>query len=327
MYRFSLGRLVTLCPQCHRRTFKPYIDNRTGRPLDAAVCGRCNREVKCGYHLPPAQCPGGEASRLPFPPGWHGRRDAAPPMRPDFLKTPPAPTVDSLRADNLFRCMAARFGEDRALAVFTAYRVHHCGWEGRRPASHASRAETGGGTPPLPGGATAFFLLDSQMRCRSAKLMRYNPDGHRRKSGNPAANVTWLHSLMGLKGFRYCGCFFGAHLAAARPDARLVLVESEKTALAMACYDDDDSVVYMATGGASAVNPKHYDPADEYSRFDVLRGRDVVLYPDADMVPRWDEAAGALRSLCRTVSVVDITAPPFSLTASQDMADRLLDSN
>ena len=74
-------------------------------------------------------------------------------------------------------------------------------------------------TPVYPGdgcgGATAFFLLDSQMCCRSAKLMRYNSDGHRRKSDNPAANVTWLHSLMGLKGFRYCGCFFGAHLAVA----------------------------------------------------------------------------------------------------------------
>lgn len=47
------------------------------------------------------------------------------------------------------------------------------------------------------------------------RLVTLCPQCHRLKSDNPAANVTWLHSLMGLKGFRYCGCFFGAHLAVA----------------------------------------------------------------------------------------------------------------
>lgn len=54
-YRFSLGKILDRCPQCGRRTFKPYMDNATGLPLDAAACGRCNREVKCRYHMTPAQ--------------------------------------------------------------------------------------------------------------------------------------------------------------------------------------------------------------------------------------------------------------------------------
>ena len=52
-YRFTLGRQKTICPRCGHRDFKPYIDMATGEPLDVNVCGRCNRENSCRYHLRP----------------------------------------------------------------------------------------------------------------------------------------------------------------------------------------------------------------------------------------------------------------------------------
>ena len=298
-HRFSLGKITAQCPQCGRRTFKPYVDNATGLPLDADACGRCNREVNCRYHLTPAAwfAAGGHAAAVP--PGWK----PPPPPPPDYISAPPAQAVEHLRRDTLYRYLCGLFGEERVLEVFNRYHVAHSYWNG---------------------GATAFFLTDAGGRCRSAKLMRYGEDGHRLKGANPAANVTYLHTLLGLKPFSFRACFFGEHLAAAEPQKTLVVVESEKSALVMACDDSRGKHVYLACGGASAIVPRPEVLADPCGRLAPLRGRDVILYPDADMMPRWDDAANALRTWCRTVYVVDVAAPPYALTGSQDIADHII---
>lgn len=299
MYRFSLGKITVQCPQCGRRTFKPYVDNATGMPLDACVCGRCNREFKCGYHYTPTQwfAAGGKAAPVPV-----GRRPAPLPP-PDFINPVPEQPLDILRRDALFAFLCGIFGEERVLAVFRSYHVIHANWHG---------------------GATTFFLTDECGNIRSAKLMRYGSDGHRIKSDNPAENVTYLHTVLGFKQFRYRSCFFGAHLAAAYSDRALIVVESEKTAIIMACADSTGRFVFMACGGASAIRPRPDILTDPYGRFAPLKGREVILYPDADMVNRWDEAADALRRWCRSVYNVDITASPYFLTGSDDIADYIL---
>lgn len=83
---------------------------------------------------------------------------------------------------------------------------------------------------------------------------------------------------------------------------------------------------YLATGGCSALNPRKADPDDPYSRFNILRDRHVILYPDADMIHKWMDAADALRPVCRTVRAVDVRREPFSLTGSQDIGDYILES-
>ncbi|MEZ3525149.1 MAG: hypothetical protein K1V77_06275 [Muribaculaceae bacterium] len=52
-YPFRLGRMAIRCPRCGHREFKPFVD-AAGRILDP-TCGRCNRELKCGYFLPPSR--------------------------------------------------------------------------------------------------------------------------------------------------------------------------------------------------------------------------------------------------------------------------------
>ena len=297
MQRFSLGKLIAVCPRCGRRTFKPYIDNATGQPLDAA-CGRCNREVNCRYHLPPSQwfAAGGHAA--PAPGGW----TPPPPPPPDFV-TLPRQNVERLHDDTLFNFLCRHFERERVADVFQRYHVTHAYWHG---------------------GATTFPLVDAEGHCRSAKLMRYGSDGHRLKGDNPAFNVTWLHTILRLKPFNFRACFFGEHLATADPEKTLIVVESEKTALIMACDDCLDKHVYIACGGASAIVPRPELLSDPYGRLAPLKGRNVVLFPDADMTARWTEAANALTAWCRTVRIVDITAPPYSLTGSQDIADHII---
>ena len=67
-YRYSLGKLTTVCPACGRRTFKPYVNNLTGQPLARDRAGRCNRQYKCGYHLSPREYFINHPMQLP--PGW-----------------------------------------------------------------------------------------------------------------------------------------------------------------------------------------------------------------------------------------------------------------
>ncbi len=41
------------CPQCGKRTFKPYVHADTGDPVNQDAFGRCDRENDCGYHVKP----------------------------------------------------------------------------------------------------------------------------------------------------------------------------------------------------------------------------------------------------------------------------------
>lgn len=300
MHRFSLGKMVTVCPQCHHRSFKPYVDNASGRALDAQVCGRCNREVKCKYHFTPAQWfeAGGKVAAPPA--GW----TPPPPLPPDFVEVPKIRQTAMLEDDALFRWLCGFFPKERVREVFAEYGVRHARWNG---------------------GATAFFLTDEEGRCRSAKLMRYGADGHRRKNGRPQDNVSWMHTVCGYRGFRFRACFFGAHLAAKYPDRTLCLVESEKTALIMALEDESGLFTFMATGGASALMPRPEVLADPWGRLRPLKGRHLILYPDADMVDRWMEAANGLRGWCKTVQLCDVRNLPWGLTGSADMGDLIIE--
>jgi hypothetical protein len=43
------------CPNCRKaKSFTRYVDTRTGKYIHS-TCGRCNREINCGYHYTPAQ--------------------------------------------------------------------------------------------------------------------------------------------------------------------------------------------------------------------------------------------------------------------------------
>ena len=301
--RFSLGKLVTVCPQCGHRTFKPYIDNATGQPLDENICGRCNREVNCAYHFPPSRwfaagnrIEGNLKLRLNYAPPR--------PRLPDFVVLPPAESIERLRTDNLFCYLSLRFGERRVYDVFTDYHVVHSSWMG---------------------GATAFYLVDAENRARSAKVMRYGTDGHRLKGDEHVFTVNYQHSILHIKPFSYRACFFGENLAAKNPSKPIYIVESEKTALIMSCADRSERNIYLASGGCCALKPQLGDRSDPFSRFNILKGRCVTLIPDADMIAKWMDAAVALKKICSTVKFLDVTCAPFSLTGSQDIGDYVME--
>lgn len=311
-YRFSLGRMTAVCPACHRRTFKPYVDNVSGHPIASEV-GRCNRENNCAYHLSPRQyfrdhaLPGETVTGDERLEAWQRPE----PRKPSFIDmTVRDRGLRLYYADRLYRFLERRFGTEATRAAFTRYAV---------------------GTASYNGSSTVFWLIDRDNRVRSGKVMTYDEQTGRRVKPSSARGgrspIVFAHTLLGLKDFNYVGCLFGEHLAAAFAERPVVMVESEKTALILECCQCSEGkrdYAFVATGGASGLTVRDEMMDDPSYRLNFIRGRRLILVPDADMVGQWQQAAMKLMPYARSVKVIDVTKPPFSLTGSDDIGDYAL---
>lgn len=132
-------------------------------------------------------------------------------------------------------------------------------------------------------GDVIFFQIDREGRCRTGKVMKYDPvTGHRIKDDSSICPVTWIHALMKRRGLLpeewvLSQCLFGEYLLSRYPDRTVALVESEKTAVICAGFIPE--YVWLATGGKTRLGNK----------LDVLSGRKVVAYPDVDAYDYWRE--------------------------------------
>lgn len=302
-YQYRLGKKVMTCPRCHRRTFKPYLD----RDLEVLHpdCGRCNREINCGYHLPPRQFFELTGQTRPR----QSRPSAAATARPEPLRPSLIDPVNIERFRNsdfvycpIFTLLTRAFGADAALTAFALYDVGY----------------------DLRSNMTIWWIKDARGGIRSGKMMRYRLDGHRDKTTRYP--FQWSHTYNGLTDFNYVGAHFGSHLLRGTPEETVVLVESEKTALVLTAWllrhGMGHHYTVLATGGCSGLN---VDPAlmdDPHYRHHPLRGRRLLLIPDADATGRWREAARPLLRYTRSLRLWDISRyAPFP---SADIADIIL---
>ncbi len=300
-YRYRLGKKRGRCPACGHLTFKFYLDTRTGEILDP-TCGRCNREVNCRYHKPPSELEPGLREH-PELPHMYECSEISPLVFSRSLRLDPA-------CNSLLRYLATLFGLSRARRAMQLMDV---------------------GSARAFGGSPVFWLRDRQGRVRSGKVIAYDPlTGHRVKASPGGKPTTgWAHTLLGYRKFRLASCFFGEYRAALHPERKIVLVESEKTALMLkaAMLDTPDENLYepLATGGAAnlfAVDTARM-ASDPTYRLNILYRRSVIIVPDADMVARWRATKKALTPYCNSVELVDVTRPPYSLHGSDDIADYL----
>lgn len=138
---------------------------------------------------------------------------------------------------------------------------------------------------PWKDGRVAFWQIDHQGRPRSAKLMRYETNGHRDKKENPG----WIHNQEGIRDkcdldhHEFRTCPFGMHLLKKYPDAIVNVVESEKTALICAnAYGHPENSLWLAVGGISFLKPEVLQPI-------IDQGRNIWLWPDKDGVNDWTQ--------------------------------------
>ncbi len=137
-------------------------------------------------------------------------------------------------------------------------------------------------------GRVIFWQIDNDERICDGKVMSYGPDCHRRKEKE--YTPTWVSALLTK---RHGGkqesdmvrhCLFGLHLLKDRDLQPVAVVEAEKTAVILSAYYPQ--YVWLATGGLFEVQPEKFRP---------LKGRKVILFPDADPDGKayayWYEAA------------------------------------
>ena len=166
-------------------------------------------------------------------------------------------------------------------------------------------------------GDVIFYQFDLQGRCRTGKVMKYNPDtGKRIKDESQPGRITWVHTLLKKQlpeGWSLQQSLFGEHLLTKYPDKPVVLVEAEKTAIIGAAVMPECN--WLATGGKGQLN----------DRVDVLEGRKVVAFPDADAYDTWMEKVAERPWLSIHVSDYILRkATPEQQAAGADVADLLI---
>ena len=121
--------------------------------------------------------------------------------------------------------------------------------------------------------------------------MQYNPETGRRLKHESGA-IDWVHSKLKKSGtisenFNLQQCFFGEHLLKIYPEKPVAIVESEKSAL-IACAIFPD-LIWLAAGNLNGLS---------LEKCQVLKGRDVMLYPDLGAYEKWSLKAKEIKKQC-----------------------------
>ncbi|PVY43264.1 DUF6371 domain-containing protein [Pontibacter virosus] len=291
-----------MCPECHQpNSFSRYIDTENADAYLADVVGKC---LACTYHHTPKEyLVTGEQEQAspvkpkpkPIPAPARNITPAASYVPTDVFKG----SLQAYQANHFTGFLQHLFGPDLTALLIARYFI---------------------GTSKHWPGATVFYQIDSEGGIRSGKIMLYHADtGKRVKDPVKGAGfVTWLHSALKLKDYQLSQCFFGEHLLKTEPRKPVGIVESEKTAIIASAYLPE--FVWLATGGKGMLKEQ---------KCHVLKGREVVLYPDLNAHEEWSRLASELSSVTSfTVSeLLNSKAGEAERIAGLDLADYLIALN
>lgn len=292
-----------VCPECGRkRVFARYIDTESGKYLAPNV-GRCNREVKCGYHYTPKKY---------FNANKHLIFSSQVQPRFKRLQRPfPQSNPVSYIPIEAFRQSLKRHSQNN----FVKYLVSLFGSKltGRLIDNYFI------GTSRHWPNATVFWQIDSFGQVRTGKIMLYCPNTGKRIR-EPFSHISWAHTLLKLKGFNLKQCFFGEHLLKTEINKPIAIVESEKTAIIASVYLPQ--FIWLAAGSISNLNTE---------KFKILTGRKVFLFPDVNGYEKWRKKALEIEAIvfCEIFvsDILETNATILDKEKSLDIADYLIKQN
>lgn len=323
------------CPACRKpRCFTLYLHGSTGLPIHPTV-GRCNHEIHCGYHYPPRQYFADhselssasanshlQSSSKPSSPNGHPESSSKP--DPLHISAPlhlpkgilsPAPQrkpperldliplqylIDSASFNsNFIRFLCDHFPRERIEEAMEHY------------ALGATRDRK-----------VIFWQMDVNGHVRTGKMMQYDPlTGKRLRDRH--GGIDWVHSCLKRRhrlpaDFNLRQCYFGEHLLRRYPERPVALVEGEKTAVIGSMIYRD--FIWLAAGNLNGLTPE---------KSEVLRDRDLLLYPDAGCYDKWAEKMKRLREQlsCRVEisELIERHASQHQRAAGYDLADYILE--
>ena len=162
-------------------------------------------------------------------------------------------------------------------------------------------------------GATVFWQIDLKGKVRTGKIMLYSPNTGKRVR-EPHNCITWVHTALKLNDYNLKQSLFGEHLLKDKTKP-VALVESEKTAIIASVYLPQ--YIWVAVGSISNLKPE---------RCNVLKGRNVALYPDLKAFDKWSEKAKELSHITSFVvsDLLERKAPETDKLEGYDLADYLI---
>ncbi len=314
-YRFHLQKYrpgsKTVCPGCGRKAcFTRYIDEE-GQVSFPDNVGKCDHINSCGYHYTPKEYFHDNPTVKDTLTGQDGYGNVASTVIKPVVKPSPNPqpqvsflpytwveqSMQKFDINPLYRYLATVAGKEKMNRLFNLYKV---------------------GTSKMWNGSTVFWQIDINGNVRAGKIMGYDATtGHRIKQ--PFNQVNWVHSVRKIPDFHMKQCLLGEHLLAnASSMARTVaIVESEKTALVAALFIPD--LVWLATGGMHG--------CFNCEAMQVLKGREVLLFPDLKATDEWRRKVQMLQSICKSATcsgLLEEMATDEQREAGLDIADFLL---
>ena len=305
------------CPACKDTySFTLYLDGNTGQPIHPTV-GKCNHEIKCGYHYTPRQYfndqpekKNNHAQKQPASTQSKKQQTQQPKKQP--TSKPPTPQQPSQIThipyiylkksasynSNFVRFLCNYFPKDKIETAVEDYAL----------------------------GATKnkeviFWQIDIDEKIRTGKIMQYNPKTGKRVKNKTGA-INWVHNKLKRTNpiyadFNLRQCYFGEHLLRLYPDKPLAIVEAEKTAVITSIVIPQCN--WLAAGNLNGLN---------IEKSKVFEHRDIVLYPDAGCYEKWSRKMFEIRKQipCQIAisELIEYHAAPQQIEAGYDIADYII---
>lgn len=282
------------CPNCNKKgVFTKYIDTQTNEHLNDAV-GKCSRLIKCGYHYAPKQY--FDDNNMSFDTSINSKviSRVKPKPKTSFINVEVLHKSKTMSRANFFiDFLANHWNKEVAFELMDKYHI---------------------GTSSHWNGSTVFWQVDIKDNVRSGKIMLYNASNGKRVK-EPYNHINWVHKALKLDNFNLEQCYFGEHLLNEDTSKPVAIVESEKTAIISSVYLPE--FIWLACGSANNLNK---------AKTKVLKGRNVVLFPDLKCFDLWNDKIPQLTSLAtfRTSTLLKHKATQTEKEQGYDLADYLL---
>ena len=296
------------CPFCKtNHSFTQYLSDKTHQPIHHTV-GKCNREIKCGYHYPPNQY---------FLNNPASCRDEAclvsPVPRPNPIIVT-SPTTQFQKGDRVpFLYVEQSLSLNSHFHQFLSTIL---------TPSQIQNIVQNYALGATKSGAVIFWQIDTQAQVRTGKIMQYNPlTGKRIKHQSGA--IDWVHNRLKKSGklppdFNLQQCFFGEHLLGIYPDKPVAIVESEKSALIASVLLPD--FIWLAAGNLNGLSTE---------KAKVLRGRNVTFCPDLGAYGKWSSKADEIKQFVKcemkVSTLLEELASEKQLAEGLDIADYIIE--
>lgn len=288
------------CPQCKTKNcFTLYLSGETNQPIHPTV-GRCNREIKCGYHYTPKQYFADNPTQKKVYPANFKQVVQTQTQEIPISYIPWKYVKDSASFNsNFVRFLCNHFSKESIQTTVEEY------------ALGATKNQE-----------VIFWQMDINGKFRTGKVMQYNPNTGKRIKHQSGA-INWVHNLLKksspeFKNFNLQQCYFGEHLLRLYPDKPIAVVEAEKTAIIASMVFPDFN--WLAAGNLNGLST---------DKSKVFKDKKIILYPDAGCYAKWNEKMVHLKSeiYCH-ISISDLVekhATPQQIENGYDIADFIIE--